>query len=192
MGNGFVVIFYCTLLVIFFTLQKIFSLIKMFFDKNFVSLQLNFYFANIINFKKMKKNFLHYVLAAFVGGVVLMTSCAKEEDPPVPMKAEDVNASLLIGTWVNNNNAKDFYKFTTASSGKPDNSYKDGSDWLVGETTEGQEGTEFYYKVNGNKLTMQYPDMEIYIPRYYTFSVLTATKMEYFEADNTLHSFTKK
>ncbi|GHT12909.1 hypothetical protein AGMMS4956_08230 [Bacteroidia bacterium] len=140
----------------------------------------------------MKKNVLHYVLAAFVGGLVLMTSCAKDEDPPVAMKAEDVNASLLIATWKNDNDAKQFMKFTNQSSGKPNGSYKDGSDWYIGQTSEDQEGTEFYYKVDGNKLILEYVNMETYLTRNYTLNTLTANKLVFFEADNDVHHFTKQ
>jgi hypothetical protein len=114
------------------------------------------------------------------------------DDDPVGMNAADVKPALLIGKWKNDGNANNFKRYTTTSSKLPDASYEDGSDWTLGETTEGQEGTEFYYKVVGNRLTEQYPNMSTYLPRQYTLITLTANKLEYFDSYNETTSWTKQ
>ncbi|GHT66948.1 hypothetical protein FACS189452_03760 [Bacteroidia bacterium] len=139
---------------------------------------------------------------------------AEGQNKTACMGTEDVQAALPYltagkGWWKSENEARDlttYKKYTLVSNnGIPtviwerpdlDDTYKYGSDWYLAggstSTSEDQEGTEFYYKVEGNQLFELFNNMGTYLPRQYTFSVLTADKMVYFEADNTLHSFTKQ
>jgi len=139
----------------------------------------------------MKKlNFLPLLLA--LACIVFVSSCNKDDNTPKAMNANDVNPSLIIGKWKNDQNPNFYKKYTTESSGKPDDSYFDGSDWTIGETTEDQDGTEFYYKIEGNVLREQYPNMSIYLPRVYTLMALTERRLQYFDQYNEVYSFTKQ
>lgn len=141
------------------------------------------------------KTLKHLTLLACAAMLTLaLPSCNLFGDEDlVGMDAADVKSSLLIGTWRNDSNAKNYKSYYTTSSKLPDASYKDGSDWTVGgETTEGQEGTEFYYKVAGNRLTEQHPNMSTYLPREYTLLTLTSSKLEYFDSFNDVTSWTKQ
>ena len=119
-----------------------------------------------------------------------MASCTKD-DTPTAMDVAKVRPEYLLGKWRNDKNDNDFYKFTNNLTTLIAGNYKEGSDWLLGETTEDQAGTEFYYRVDGNKLKMQYKNMEMWLPRDYTLSELTETTLKFFEADGDVHSYTK-
>jgi hypothetical protein len=112
------------------------------------------------------------------------------DDDLVGMDAADVKSSLIIGKWKNDGNSSNYKRYTTTSSKL--SGHQDGSDWTIGETTEGQEGTEFYYKIEGNRLTEQHPTAGIYTPRQYTLMTLTSTKLEYFDSFNDVTSWTKQ
>ncbi len=139
----------------------------------------------------MKKFRILSLLLALTG-MVFVSSCVKDDDP-VGMDPSKVDVSLLVGKKWKSDSNPDWYKkyTTTASPSVLDGSYKYGSDWTIGETTEDQEGTEFYYKVEGNQIKEQYPTMSIYTPRIYTIKTLTATKLEYFDSYD-VFSFTKQ
>jgi len=133
--------------------------------------------------------FIKSAVAIIVSGLILTTSCVKD-DSPTALKADQVDASLLIGTWKNDNDANNFKTYTTKGGVYAGTSY--GSDWTIGETTEDQEGTEFYWKLEGNKLTELYPNMDGYITRIYTLSKLSSTQLEYFDGADDITSYTKQ
>ncbi len=136
------------------------------------------------------KKFRIFSLLLALAGMVFATSCAKDDDP-VGMDPTKVDATLLIGKWKNDGNSANYKKYTNTTSAQLSGN-KEGSDWTVGETTEDQEGTEFYYKVEGNQIKEQHPNMSTYILRVYTIVTLTSTKLEYFDQYNEVTSFTKQ
>jgi hypothetical protein len=139
--------------------------------------------------------FLSLLLA--IAGTVCVTSCKKDDNTPKGMNPADVNPTLLIGKWRNDGNPNSYKKFTTDTAvfpnGKFDPSYdKYGSDWTLGDKEEDEEGTEFFYKVEGNQLKELYDNMGTPLPRIYTFKTLTHNKLEYFDHYNEIYSFTKQ
>jgi len=150
-------------------------------------------------YKQMKQlKFLSLLLA--IATMACVTSCKKDEDIPKAMNAADVNPALLVGTWKsekpfysNKPNSYNYKTYTTEAAPEVlDGSYEYGSDWTIGETVENQEGTEFYYKVEGNILREQHPDMSIYVPRVYTLMTLTASRLQYFDQYHEVYSFNKQ
>jgi hypothetical protein len=135
--------------------------------------------------------------------MVFVSSCKKDDPPPKPMNAADVDTALLIGTWKSDrpfySNKPDSYNYkrytstvATVSNSTINDTYKDGKDWTIGDTEENSEGVEFYYRVDGNVLREQHPDMSIYILRVYTLMTLTASRLQYFDQFNEVYSFTKQ
>ncbi|MDR1225573.1 MAG: hypothetical protein LBK47_01570 [Prevotellaceae bacterium] len=140
------------------------------------------------------KQFRILALLLALAGLTLVTSCSTD-DSPTAMDASQVNPSLLIGKWRNDQSASNYKKYTTTTRTLPggDDSYdKYGSDWTIGETTEDQVGTEFYYKVDGNQIKEQYDNAGTPLTRIYTLMTLTSTKLEYFDHFDQVYSFTKQ
>ncbi len=108
-------------------------------------------------------------------GMVFVTSCMKDEEPDY--------AELIIGKWQNNNDADDYKRYTKNAVNPPiEEVYnKEGFMWnLADDIQEGDDGTKFYYYVDGNQIKEARPNMSTYIYRIYTITTLTETKLEYF------------
>ena len=141
--------------------------------------------------KQLKFLSLLLGIAVMVGA----TSC-KKDDTPKAMNPADVNPALLIGKWKNDANPSWYKKYTANAAELPsgfDASYdKYGSDWTLGEKEEDEEGTEFFYKVEGNQLKELFDNMGTPLPRIYTLKTLTSAKLEYFDHFHEIYSFTKQ
>ena len=118
--------------------------------------------------------------------MVCVASCNKDTPPDY--------AELIIGTWKSDkpftpgDPASYNYKKYTAKAAAPvglSGEHREGSDWTIGETTEHQAGTEFYYRIADNQLYEHHPTGvtggELYTSFTYTIRTLTATKLVYVE-----------
>lgn len=105
------------------------------------------------------------------------------------MDAADVNPTLLIGTWKNNSDVNDFKQYTQTAAADGN---KEGFAWYAGETIKGQDGTQFYYKVEGNKIYEQEDFMAGTFPRVYTLMSLTKSQLQYFDQFDEIFTFTKQ
>ncbi len=139
----------------------------------------------------MKQLRIFSLLLSLVG-MVFVSSCMKDEDEPIPMDAKDVKPELLIGKW-KNDQSEEYKRYTTTVVNPPiENDYdKEGFMWnLAEDVQEGDDGTKFYYYIDGNQIKEARPNVSTYIYRIYTLTVLTSTKLEYFYG-NTTYSYTK-
>ncbi|MDR3329173.1 MAG: hypothetical protein LBS63_03565 [Prevotellaceae bacterium] len=125
----------------------------------------------------MKRN-IFALLVAFVGFMFVLASCQKDDD---------ITVDNIIGTWKSDNDGE--CKRYTNTDAK--DSYKLGAGWWVGQTTEAQAET-FYWKMEGSTLTEQWPTASIFIPRIYTITKLTASKLQYVDSADENFSFTKQ
>jgi hypothetical protein len=141
---------------------------------------------------------------AAIAAIMLTAACAKD-DTPTAMDASKVNKDYLIGKWQDNKTASHFKKYSDTISQLTGlaEGYKYGSDWgdFGDATREDQEGTKFYWKLEGNQITEYEKNMTGGIewdgtwlepPRLNKLIKLTATELEYFDQGNTIYRYTKQ
>ena len=93
-----------------------------------------------------------------VAGMVFVTSCKKDKEQPD-------YAGLIIGKW-KNDKSEEYKRYTTNAVTPPVEIYydKEGFMWNEAEDVhEGDDGTKFYYYVDGNQIKEARPNMSTYI-----------------------------
>lgn len=127
----------------------------------------------------MKKNKIKKLLAFVLVGIVsvcLATSCVPDDTT--------FDETLLIGKWKSNSNSSLFYKYSSNGS---------GSTWNESEDVSESEASKFTWTLIEDELT-QIHIMETggsSIPKVYTVTTLTSTKLAYSDEFSNSYSFTK-
>lgn len=138
----------------------------------------------------MKKNILRIAIVTLVG--VLMASCMGPEDPI--LRPDDPINGNIVGLWLEDS-TQHYVRFTTEQA---DSTYQYGYEWNEEEDVTESDVLKDEHGNGWFKWLLEKPKLtEIhlmnnggaYIPKIYTITKLTDTKLQYYEKEQPKNKF---